>query len=317
MMGVHHQQTPFLGGGTALPPSNNSGGPIEAAHFQLDGADAGNFGNNTSILQQPFDIVHPSYSFTTPYKYPAVSGGGGMAFTGAQWKELERQTMIYKCMISSVPVPPHLLFPISTNFHVDSLYGGRYSRKGDSEPGRCKRTDGKKWRCSKEVAPLQKYCERHLHRGRPRSRKPVELNNKKTTKTTASQSHPLVPATKTDLTISTPYYKVKPTTNTNREAWETNYLANEDYSSYSFNEDYAVRQQALALNLFSYPEMDRFIEGDDLSPSLNLSMATAVRGGPLGEALQPPSPYNSISTPATPTAASAIAQLSQTIQWHL
>ncbi|KAJ8446260.1 hypothetical protein Cgig2_016031 [Carnegiea gigantea] len=45
----------------------------------------------------------------------------------------------------------------------------------DAEAGRCRRTDGKKWRCSRDVAPNHKYCERHLHRGRPRSRKPVEL----------------------------------------------------------------------------------------------------------------------------------------------
>lgn len=31
------------------------------------------------------------------------------AFTRAQWKELERQAMIYKYMVASVPVPPHLL----------------------------------------------------------------------------------------------------------------------------------------------------------------------------------------------------------------
>lgn len=44
----------------------------------------------------------------------------------------------------------------------------------DPEPGRCRRTDGKKWRCGKNVVPDQKYCERHMHRGRQRSRKPVE-----------------------------------------------------------------------------------------------------------------------------------------------
>lgn len=46
----------------------------------------------------------------------------------------------------------------------------------DSEPGRCRRTDGKKWRCSKEAYPDSKYCERHMHRGKSRSRKPVELS---------------------------------------------------------------------------------------------------------------------------------------------
>ncbi|KAK9126462.1 hypothetical protein Scep_015308 [Stephania cephalantha] len=45
----------------------------------------------------------------------------------------------------------------------------------DPEPGRCRRTDGKKWRCSRDVVAGQKYCERHVHRGRNRSRKPVEI----------------------------------------------------------------------------------------------------------------------------------------------
>ncbi|KAI4376502.1 hypothetical protein MLD38_014255 [Melastoma candidum] len=53
-------------------------------------------------------------------------------------------------------------------------------KKIDPEPGRCRRTDGKKWRCSKEAYPDSKYCERHMHRGKNRSRKPVE-----TTTTTA------------------------------------------------------------------------------------------------------------------------------------
>ncbi|KAL3690372.1 hypothetical protein R1sor_016681 [Riccia sorocarpa] len=44
----------------------------------------------------------------------------------------------------------------------------------DPEPGRCRRTDGKKWRCSRDVVPDQKYCERHMHRGRHRARKPTD-----------------------------------------------------------------------------------------------------------------------------------------------
>lgn len=54
-----------------------------------------------------------------------------------------------------------------------SLYDN-YKSSMEAEPGRCKRTDGKKWRCSKEVVTSYKYCERHLHRGRSRSRKDVE-----------------------------------------------------------------------------------------------------------------------------------------------
>lgn len=62
-------------------------------------------------------------------------------------------------------------------------------RKIDPEPGRCRRTDGKKWRCSKEAYPDSKYCERHMHRGKNRSRKPVEVL-KTTTITTALNSNP-------------------------------------------------------------------------------------------------------------------------------
>jgi hypothetical protein len=49
-----------------------------------------------------------------------------------------------------------------------------YRNSMEPEPGRCRRTDGKKWRCSRDVVPGHKYCERHVHRGRGRSRKPVE-----------------------------------------------------------------------------------------------------------------------------------------------
>lgn len=49
--------------------------------------------------------------------------------------------------------------------------------KVDPEPTRCRRTDGKKWRCSNKVLLFQKYCERHMHRGRKRSRKLVESSS--------------------------------------------------------------------------------------------------------------------------------------------
>lgn len=118
----------------------------------------------------------------------------GFPFTAAQWKELERQAMIYKYMVASVPVPYQLLLPIIQNLPTAShspftvVSQLRYSSKQDLEPGRCKRTDGKKWRCSRDVAPNQKYCERHMHRGRPRSRKHVELSKNPTNKTLPSPS---------------------------------------------------------------------------------------------------------------------------------
>lgn len=74
---------------------------------------------------------------------------------------------------------------------MGSDFGLRLSNNNtDPEPGRCKRTDGKKWRCSRDVAPDQKYCERHMHRGRPRSRKHVEVHvNTNANKRTRHDNH--------------------------------------------------------------------------------------------------------------------------------
>ncbi|EHA8591726.1 growth-regulating factor 7-like [Cocos nucifera] len=85
------------------------------------------------------------------------------------------------------------LQPFSTTFKSPVVVGRgaagafnlRFSSNTDPEPGRCRRTDGKKWRCSRDAAPDQKYCERHLHRGRPRSRKPVEVSKTKPITSTA------------------------------------------------------------------------------------------------------------------------------------
>lgn len=107
-------------------------------------------------------------------------------FTPVQWQELKRQALIYKHLVSAVPIPVDLLlydstaaarhlYPTPSTIPEEAVgRTHRFKNKPDSEPGRCRRTDGKKWRCSKDVAPDQKYCERHMHRGRARSRKPVE-----------------------------------------------------------------------------------------------------------------------------------------------
>ncbi|CAH9076924.1 unnamed protein product [Cuscuta epithymum] len=150
-------------------------------------------------------------SFTPPYYYhPAafsginsgygsggMSGGGNMhrvlsavksPFTPSQWMELEHQALIYKYITANIPIPPHLLFPIRKAFESvafstfglgsnSSGWGGfrlGFANNSDPEPGRCRRTDGKKWRCSRDAVSEYKYCERHMNRGRQRSRKPVE-----------------------------------------------------------------------------------------------------------------------------------------------
>ncbi|CAN4089475.1 unnamed protein product [Withania somnifera] len=167
--------------------------------------------SSDGVYKMPYSSEHQNvYSDDASVLLPATAGGaavvrtlqpfdistnsqGGMAtalgypFTWAQWKELERQAMIYKYMVSATSVPPDLFLSICTNssgasesaFHTTStgsVQGQRYKNIRDAEPGRCKRTDGKKWRCSRDVAPHQKYCERHMHRGRPRSRKHVEAH---------------------------------------------------------------------------------------------------------------------------------------------
>ncbi|RWW70261.1 hypothetical protein BHE74_00022065 [Ensete ventricosum] len=72
-------------------------------------------------------------------------------------------------------------------------YCSYYGKKLDPEPGRCRRTDGKKWRCSKDAHPDSKYCERHMHRGRNRSRKPVESQSISQLQSASSTTTSLTP----------------------------------------------------------------------------------------------------------------------------
>ncbi|KAG6488463.1 hypothetical protein ZIOFF_049706 [Zingiber officinale] len=122
--------------------------------------------------------------------------GGRPPFTAAQWQELEHQALILKYLITGVPVPPELIVPIRRTyealagryFQSSMSYYSYYGKSPDPEPGRCRRTDGKKWRCSKDAYPGSKYCERHMHRGHNRSRKPVESQTVSSTQTTSSTS---------------------------------------------------------------------------------------------------------------------------------
>ncbi|XP_044485498.1 growth-regulating factor 10-like [Mangifera indica] len=130
-------------------------------------------------------------------------------FTIFQHQELHLQSLIYKYLEAGLPVPYHLVIPIwksvanssislSNGVHqlFPSLFGcgsmNLEMRSGfDPEPGRCRRTDGKKWRCSKEAVPDHKYCERHVNRGRHRSRKLVEASPRTHIKTTVDANNNL------------------------------------------------------------------------------------------------------------------------------
>ncbi|XWS61876.1 hypothetical protein CRYUN_Cryun07bG0162000 [Craigia yunnanensis] len=145
------------------------------------------------------------------------SGPRPTGFTVFQLQELQLQSLIYKYMEAGLPVPHYLLLPIwksvagslgglhSSPYQLySSFLGGgslhlEYKNGLDPEPGRCRRTDGKKWRCSKEAVPDHKYCERHMHRGRQRSRKLVEASQATSTTKSASFSRT---HTDTNLSIS-------------------------------------------------------------------------------------------------------------------
>uniref|UniRef100_A0A0E0KU77 Growth-regulating factor n=1 Tax=Oryza punctata TaxID=4537 RepID=A0A0E0KU77_ORYPU len=133
------------------------------------------------------------------------------ALTFMQRQELEHQVLIYRYFAAGAPVPVHLVLPIWKSVAA-SLFGPHsfpsltglgslcfdYRSSMEPEPGRCRRTDGKKWRCSRDVVPGHKYCERHVHRGRGRSRKPMEASAAVT-----PTSLPVRPALHTAATLAT------------------------------------------------------------------------------------------------------------------
>ncbi|XP_028797326.1 growth-regulating factor 5 [Neltuma alba] len=152
-----------------------------------------------------------------------TSARNGSPFTAIQWQELEHQALIFKYLVSGSPIPPDLIYSVgrsldSSMSSSSSSSSSRlfpfhpigwgclemgYGRKVDPEPGRCRRTDGKKWRCSKEAYPDSKYCERHMHRGKNRSRKPVEISSTATTGISTNTSQPISsPYSNRSLTMS-------------------------------------------------------------------------------------------------------------------
>ncbi|MFS7981500.1 putative transcription factor interactor and regulator C3H-WRC/GRF family [Helianthus anomalus] len=99
-------------------------------------------------------------------------------FTASQWMVLEHQALIYKYITVIALIPSNLLILIRKALETAAFcYPGANLRHtarkwmgwfpyGVFEPGRCRRTDGKKWRCSRDAMADQKYCKRHMNRGR-------------------------------------------------------------------------------------------------------------------------------------------------------
>ncbi|KAL3645506.1 hypothetical protein CASFOL_010686 [Castilleja foliolosa] len=137
--------------------------------------------------------IHQSSFQNTPFRPPGLMMSGKALFTESQWQEFEKQNMIHKYLSASAPVPHQLLLSSSSSLPQSNMASGfelRFGKSGcsDPEPWRCKRTDGKKWRCSRDVAPHHKYCERHAQKTRSRSRKHVEITSQPQTITNRSTS---------------------------------------------------------------------------------------------------------------------------------
>ncbi|KAL1817671.1 hypothetical protein ACET3Z_020245 [Daucus carota] len=189
------------------------------------------FGNGQSqMLSFSSPNSHPlgmHHQVATPHSYTTgpVSGGlfGGIStgvkgpFTPSQWMELEHQALIYKYMTANYPVPSNLLNPIkkamesarfssSLGANVRPVEWGAFHlgfpNNTDPDLGRCRRTDGKKWRCSREAVADRKYCDRHTKRSR--SRKPVEGqtgHNVSGTTNTTTKSPPMSSSTSAALVV--------------------------------------------------------------------------------------------------------------------
>ncbi|KAG0630377.1 hypothetical protein M758_1G174200 [Ceratodon purpureus] len=118
---------------------------------------------------------------------PNPTSGARSPFSTNQLVEFKQQAEIFKHMKAGVHmnVSNEILDPIrksvasmngiasphaANSFAVDlGAFHPGVVNTTDTEPNRCRRSDGKKWRCARNVVPGQKHCERHMYRGRQRS----------------------------------------------------------------------------------------------------------------------------------------------------
>ncbi|XP_019182891.1 PREDICTED: growth-regulating factor 2-like isoform X2 [Ipomoea nil] len=197
-------------GHTTMLSFSSSSKSEEIPFLSVNGEDS------SASISIPFFQSQPKQGLPSVYAPGGVNEAtrGGFSlfrgpFTPSQWMELEHQALIYKHLVTNVPIPSSLLVslkkslspytfsglssrPYASNWGWGPFHLG-FAGNTDPEPGRCRRTDGKKWRCSRDAVPDQKYCERHINRGRHRSRKPVEgQTGRAASGTAASKAVPVV-----------------------------------------------------------------------------------------------------------------------------
>ncbi|KAI7724922.1 hypothetical protein M8C21_012700 [Ambrosia artemisiifolia] len=192
-------------------------------------------------------------------------------FTPSQWMELEHQALIYKHFVANVPVPSNLLTPLRKSLNTFLFQGALASNSygwgsfhlgfagnTDPEPGRCRRTDGKKWRCSRDAVPDQKYCERHINRGRHRSRKPVESQN--------GQAVSGPTASKVGTVVSSPSAPVS-ATRAGATLHHRNHIAHPVASSTQTPTNRTQEQPSFGINSFSIPKQTNLVEESSVYPT--------------------------------------------------
>ncbi|KAH7404840.1 hypothetical protein KP509_15G046200 [Ceratopteris richardii] len=204
-------------------------------------------------------------------------------FTPSQLRELQLHALIFKHMLCGVNVPPELVLLVRTSVaalagmttgvaHLGSYWGNYHLGYGaslDPEPGRCRRTDGKKWRCARDVVPDQKYCERHMHRGRHRAaRKPLD---------------PLLPPSATSSSASTISTTPSPASSTLSGAPSTlprSSVGTPSSSPRAIPSSLHLQQQQHQLSLQAASAKDlRTINGDDLFPDSGSGVTSSEVSG--------------------------------------
>lgn len=131
--------------------------------------DDANYDIDVSILEQAINAMPDFFPFeekTSPMTEP-------------QRKLFKAQSMVTKYLTIAAPVPPELLrlvveFSLScqmANPPPEEVKAPQFLGVSGGVATKCRRTDGKKWRCHNDAAPNKKYCLMHMHRGKERRRK--------------------------------------------------------------------------------------------------------------------------------------------------
>lgn len=101
----------------------------------------------------PFHLIMPIWKSVT-------SLSSSQLYPNCKYKMLQKHLYFYYLIIY---LQVHFCGYVVLGYAVLG-YGALNTTSLDDEPGRCRRTDGK--RCRKGAVTGHKYCERHMHRNR-------------------------------------------------------------------------------------------------------------------------------------------------------